>query len=155
MNAAVLTAIFAEPRTDNFVFSPVRGRNRAKSFELVPGGRAGISMGMKTADHLAILVTNEVALTAWLNQSAPGETIEYHRGFLGIDRTPLGQPMSPEDRGHLIRIAERAMRLAEQGFVHLVQRRIATDTFSYLAVARVRPAGAALSFSTLFAEEAA
>lgn len=145
----------AQLRTNNFVFAPVRGRNRTKSFELVPGGRAGISMGMKTADHVPILFANEVALTAWINQAVPGETIEYHRGFLGIDRTPLGQPMSPEDRGHLIRIAERAMRLGEQGLVHLVQRRLGADTFSYLAVARARPAGAGLSSSTLFVEEAA
>jgi hypothetical protein len=98
---------------------------------------------------------SEIELCGWLSQAEPGEAIEYHRGFLGIDRTPLGQPMSPEDRGHLIRIAERAMRLAEQGLLHLVQRRLGADTFSYLAVARSRPAGAALSFSTLFAQEAA
>lgn len=155
MNAVTQGRVFAGARSDNFVFSPVRGRNRTKSFELVPGGRAGISMGMKTADHVPILFANEVALTAWINQAAPGETIEYHRGFLGIDRTPLGQPMSHEDRGHLIRIAERAMRLGEQGLVHLVQRRIATDTFSYLAVARQRPVGAALSSSNQIVEEAA
>jgi hypothetical protein len=155
MNAVTQGRAFAGARSDNFVFSPVRGRNRTKSFELVPGGRACISMGMKTADHVSILFGNEVALTAWLSQAAPGETIEYHRGFLGIDRTPLGQPMSPEDRGHLVRVAERAMRLAEQGLVHLVQRRLGADTFSYLAVARARPAGAALSFPTLIVEEAA
>lgn len=155
MNAAAQTAIFAKPRSDNFVFSPVRGRSRTKSFELVPGGRACISMGMKTADHVSILFASEVALTAWLSRAAPGETIEYHRGFLGIDRTPLGQPMSPEDRGHLIRIAECAMRLAEQSLVHLVQRRLGADTFSYLTVARARPAGAVLSSSTLIVEEAA
>lgn len=155
MNAVTRGGIFAGARSDNFVFSPVRGRNRTKSFELAPGGRAGISMGMKTADHVPILFANEVALTAWINQAAPGETIEYHRGFLGIDRTPLGQPMSPEDRGHLIRIAECAMRLTEQGLLHLVQRRLGADTFSYLAVARARPAGAALSSSTLIVEEAA
>lgn len=155
MNAATRGGIFAGARSDNFVFSPVRGRNRTKSFELVPGGRAGISMGMKTADHVPILFASEVALTAWLSRAAPGEAIEYHRGFLGIDRTPLGQPMSTEDRGHLIRIAECAMRLAEQSLVHLVQRRLGADTFSYLAVARARPAGAALSSSTLIVEEAA
>jgi len=98
---------------------------------------------------------SDIELCGWLSQAEPGETIEYHRGFLGIDRTPLGQPMSIENRGDLICIAERAMRLAEQGLVHLVQRRLGADTFSYLAVARSRPAGAALSFSTLFAEEAA
>ncbi len=97
----------------------------------------------------------EIELCGWLSQADPGERLEYHRGFLGIDRTPLGQPMSLKDRIDLIDLAERAMRLAEQGLVHLVQRRVADDTFAYLAVARSRPAGAALSFSTLFAKEAA
>ncbi len=98
---------------------------------------------------------NEIDLCGWLSQAEPGETLEYHRGFLGVDRTPLGQSMSLKDRIDLIDVAERAMRLAEQGLVHLVQRRIADDTFSYLAVARSMPSGAALSFSTLFAQEAA
>jgi hypothetical protein len=97
----------------------------------------------------------EIELCGWLNQAEPGEALEYHRGFLGIDRTPLGRPMSLKDRIDLIDVAERAMRLAEQGIVHLVQRRLGDDTFAYLAVARSRPAGAALSFSTLFAKEAA
>jgi hypothetical protein len=91
----------------------------------------------------------EIELCGWLSQAEPGETLEYHRGFLGIDRTPLGQPMSLKDRLDLIAMAGRAMRLAEQGLVHLVQRRIGDDAFSYLAVARSRPAGAALSFSAL------
>jgi hypothetical protein len=97
----------------------------------------------------------EIELCGWVSQAGPGETIEYHRGFLGIDRTPVGRPMSTEDRLRLIAMAERAMRLAEQGLIHLVQRRLGADTFSYLAVARSRPAGTALSFSTLFAQEAA
>lgn len=98
---------------------------------------------------------NAIELCGWLSQAEPGEAIEYHRGFLGLDRTPLGQPMSIEDRGDLVCIAERAMRLAQRGLVHLVQRRLGADTFSYLAVARARPTGVALSFSILFAEEAA
>lgn len=99
---------------------------------------------------------SEIELCGWVSQAEPGEVVEYHRGFLGIDRTPVGRPMSTEDRLHLIAMAERAMRLAEQGLIHLVQRRLGADTFSYLAVARSRPAGAALSFSAaLFAQEAA
>ena len=98
---------------------------------------------------------SEIGLCGWLSQAEPGETAEYHRGFLGVDRTPLGQPMSLKDRIDLIDVAERAMRLAEQGLVHLVQRRVGDDRFSYLAIACSRPPGAARSFSTLFAQEAA
>lgn len=147
---------------------PVRARAGAKSF-VVRASNATTTTGITKASTLAessMMNTviafpaaharlTDVELCAWLSQAAPGETLEYHRGFLGVDRTPLGQPMSAEDRGDLVCIAERAMRLAEQGLVHLVQRRLGADTFSYLAVARVRPAGAAISFATLFAEEAA
>jgi hypothetical protein len=78
---------------------------------------------------------NEIELCCWLSQASPGETIEYHRGFLVVDRTPLGQPMTPTDRRELDRTGKRAMRLAQQGLVHLVQRRHGPDDYSYLAVA--------------------
>jgi hypothetical protein len=72
---------------------------------------------------------SKVMFAAW-RQAEPGEALEYHRGFLGVDRTP-----SLKDRLDLIAMAERAMRLAEQGLIHLVQRRLGDDTFSYLAFA--------------------
>jgi len=103
----------------------------------------------------ARLYLSEIELCGWLSQAEPGETIEYHRGFLGIDRTPHGLPMPPKDRDDFVKMTERALTLAEQDLVHLVQRRLGADTFSYLAIARKRRAGVALSFSTLFAEKAA
>lgn len=103
----------------------------------------------------ARLRLSEIELCGWVSQAEAGETIEYHRGFLSVDRTSHGQPMTSEQRGDLIRLADRAMRLAEQGLLHLVQRRLGPDTFSYLAVARPRPADAAASIATLFPEEAA
>jgi hypothetical protein len=98
---------------------------------------------------------NEIELCGWLSQAEPGEAIEYHRGFLSVDRTTLGQPMTAKDRGDLVRTSGRALRLFEQGLVHLVQRRLGADTFSYLAIARARPDGAAVSFAILLVEEAA
>jgi len=97
----------------------------------------------------------EIELCAWLAHAAPGDALEYHRGFLGADRTPYGQAMTADDRAALIATSGRAFRLAEQGFVHLVQRRLAPGTFVYLAVARPRPKNAPLSFATLMAQEAA
>ena len=85
MTATVNAPVFAKPRTDNFVFSPVRGRNRAKSFELVPGERASISIGMKQPEYIPMLVTNECAFIAWIDQAAPGDVLEYHRGHLALD----------------------------------------------------------------------
>ena len=44
---------------------------------------------------------SEFELRAWIIQAQPGEVLEYHRGFLAIDRTPLGPPMSEEERSAL------------------------------------------------------
>ncbi len=97
----------------------------------------------------------EISLCSWLSQAAHGDVLEYHRGFLAVDRMPFGNPMAPEAREELARTSARAMRLAERGFVHLVQRRLGPDRFSYLAIARPRPGGAPIPFATLMTEEAA
>jgi hypothetical protein len=47
------------------------------------------------------------------------------------------------------------MRLAEHGFVHLLQRRVCSERFSYLAIARPRAVSSPLSISTLIPEEKA
>ena len=97
----------------------------------------------------------EIGFCAWLGQAAPGDSLEYHRGFLVVDLTPFGGPMGSETRLELARTSARAYGLAERGFVHLVQRRLGPDSFSYLAIARPLPEGKALDFSTLMTEEAA
>ena len=146
---------FAETRDDTFVFSPVRGRNRAKSFELVPGGRACTSMGMKLPEPTRPTVASEAALLAWLTQAEPGEMLEYYRGFLGIDRTEAGRVLGFKDRRDLVTTAKRALRLAEQDLVHLVQRRNGPGNFSYFVIARPRPADRSVALTAFLLEEAA
>ena len=97
----------------------------------------------------------EIEFCAWLGQAEAGDSLEYHRGFLVVDLTPFGGPMGSEARLELARASTRAYSLAERGFVHLVQRRVGPDNFSYLAIARPLPEGKALDFSTLMTEEAA
>ena len=80
----------------------------------------------------------DVGLLAWLNQAEPGDALEYHRGFLALDRSMRTPAMSEDDRIALCQLASLAMRLADRGLVDLVQRRIARDCFSYLAIARSR-----------------
>jgi hypothetical protein len=97
----------------------------------------------------------EVAFCAWLRQAVPGDILEYHRGFLVVDLAPFGGPMNSVARLELSRTSNRAYDLAERGFVHLVQRRLGLDSFSYLAIARPLPEGKTLDFSTIMTEEAA
>jgi len=85
---------------------------------------------------------SEIDLRAWITRAEPGDVLEYHRGFLAIDRTALGAPMSEEERSALGRIGALALRIASEGGVHLVQRRLGPGRCSYLAIARRRPRSA-------------
>ncbi|MGB6538634.1 MAG: hypothetical protein WBF58_22045 [Xanthobacteraceae bacterium] len=80
----------------------------------------------------------DIGLLAWLNQAEPGDIIEYHRGFLALDRSFSSPTLTEDDRIVLDRMASLAMRLSDGGLVHLVQRRVASERFAYLAVARRR-----------------
>ena len=84
---------------------------------------------------------NDIGLLAWLSQAAPGDVLEYHRGFLALDRSHHTSRLKEDDRQVLCRVANLAMRLSDRGLVHLVQRRIKPDCFSYLAIARPRDGG--------------
>ena len=97
----------------------------------------------------------EIDLCGWIGQANPGDALEYHRGFLALDTLPFGPRLNEKARVDLQRVANRAFWAAEQGLVHLVQRRIAPDVFSYIAIARPRPRRASVSLSTLLLEEAA
>ena len=72
----------------------------------------------------------------WLRQARVGDVFEYHRGLLTADRTAFGQVADEAARKALDRLADNVWHLAADGRVHLLQRRLAPGTFSYLAVAR-------------------
>lgn len=97
---------------------------------------------------------DHVAFCAWVAQAEPDEALEYHRGFLALDRLPALSELGDAEALRLARVAERALHAAEQGLVHLVQRRHGAADFAYLAVARPRPERAA-SLSQLLLQEAA
>ena len=101
------------------------------------------------------MITSEDDLCAWVSQAEPGEAIEYHRGFLCIDRSGIDRFGAPVETPALNQIAQRAYALSEAGFVHLVQRRIETESFSYLTIARPQPEGAVPTAAILLSEEAA
>jgi len=87
----------------------------------------------------------EQALCSLIGMAAPGDAIEYHRGFLAIARDPNVGKLAERERADLVRVARRAVRAAEAGLVHLVQRRLGPGEFSYLAIVRARPAMAVMS----------
>jgi hypothetical protein len=76
---------------------------------------------------------------AWLARAKLGEQFEYHRGHLIWDRSPASI-LTQGERQALGRIADAVFQAAEQGQVHLVQRRHGPFDFSYLAIKSVRAA---------------
>ena len=93
--------------------------------------------------HLATAVDRypltEAALCAWVGQASPGDQLIYHRGFLSNDTAPDSRFGTPAERKALRLVADRAWRLAQDGAVHLLQRRDGPGEYSYLIVVRRRP----------------
>jgi hypothetical protein len=99
---------------------------------------------------------SEIELCAWVAQAEPGTILEYHRGFLPLDRSAFGHLADVPARAALSLLANRAHDLAERGLVHLVQHRHGPEDYSYLVVARARGKGALPDFAShVITEEAA
>lgn len=82
---------------------------------------------------------SDIAFYAWVSQATEGEALVYYRGFLAVDtETELGG-LSVQERRALRALGDAAFRAAQQSLVHLVQMRLATDCFAYLAIARPKP----------------
>ncbi len=88
------------------------------------------------------LFLTQIELLGWLGQASPGEQLTYHRGFLALDRVPVGGRLSEAGARELSRVALLAWRAAETGGAHLLQRRLGPDEFGYVIVARERKPGA-------------
>lgn len=84
------------------------------------------------------LVSTVNALCDRLGDAPVGTTLTYHIGHLAYDRTPTVTKLDPAERAELDLLADRVMQLAEQGWVHLVQRRLAPECFAYQVVVRPR-----------------
>ncbi|SDD06332.1 hypothetical protein [Belnapia rosea] len=84
-------------------------------------------------------VMSEHNLCDRLADALPGDVITYHIGLLARDRAPQSQMLSIERCRELGAVADRALRLAESGWAHLVQRRIGEECFAYLLIVRPRP----------------
>lgn len=77
---------------------------------------------------------DEPAFTAWVAQALPGERLVYYRGHLGHDRMPTSNIHPEPVRRQLTALARCAMTLAEDGFVVLIQERLGSASWAYIAV---------------------
>jgi len=108
---------------------------------------------MSNSAHF-VTVLDAVQFCAWVAQASPGDSLEYHRGFLALNANIDSQTPASDARRELARVARIAWRAAEKGLVHLVQRRNGPDDFSYLAIARPRTDKVTASLSTILLQEA-
>ena len=84
------------------------------------------------------LLTTEGALADWVGRAFPGDVLQYHRGFLAVDASPVLSRLPERDRSELSRIADCALAAAAEGFADLLQRSHGIDDYSYLIIARRR-----------------
>jgi hypothetical protein len=73
---------------------------------------------------------------AWLVRAKPGDRVEYHRGFLALDRIKGMSSLNDAKRRKLAAVADHALTLADWGKLHLLQERHGNGDYSYWAVAR-------------------
>jgi len=97
----------------------------------------------------------ELALCGWFGQAVPGEVLEYHRGRLALDTDRVTSKLPMDARQELARVARRALWAFGHGLVHLVQRRLGADDFSYLIIARPRTRPVSAQLGELLRREAA
>lgn len=89
-----------------------------------------------------MLLTDQKSLCEWIAHAVPGAVITYYRGHLAHDRMPSSRVFAESDRRRLVAVAKRALLAAEDGLIHLVQRRHGPHDYSYMAVkARSRLSG--------------
>lgn len=74
----------------------------------------------------------------WLRQASVGDSFVYHCGFLALGTNHLGAVLHHAERQRLAAVAHCAWLTAQQGHVHLLQRRLRENCFDYFAVARSR-----------------
>jgi hypothetical protein len=94
----------------------------------------------------------DIEFCAWIGQAMPGDQLEYHRGFLGIDTTAVISTLPEPDRRRLAALASAAHRAFEAGLVHLVQARLGPNRFAYVAVARRKPRPAPVPLARLLSD---
>lgn len=80
------------------------------------------------------LSISEDQFVAWLAEAPPGSAVEYHRGHLAVDRAPGLSPFCEMSRRELVGIADRAMTLAIEGDLMLVQEHHGEGDVGYIAI---------------------
>ncbi len=92
-------------------------------------GRAGLRSLYKPAVSLT-----EGGFCDWIANAMVGQSIEYHEGFLLLDRSETVSELPTKERARLHAVARRAWIACELGLVHLVSLKVEEGRYRYIAV---------------------
>jgi hypothetical protein len=76
----------------------------------------------------------EAALCEWIATALVGQSIQYHEGYLMVDRFGSSSGRCALERHRLHAIARRMWIACELGLVHLFSKKIGSCHYKYLAV---------------------
>ncbi len=70
----------------------------------------------------------------WIGDALVGQSIQYHEGFLLLDRSESGSGLGAKERNRLHSVARRAWIACELGLVHLFSLKVADGHYRYIAI---------------------
>ncbi len=76
----------------------------------------------------------EAGLCDWMANALVGQSIQYHEGFLLLDRSDSGRGLESKERNRLHALARRAWIACELGLVHLFSLKVGDAHYRYIAV---------------------
>ena len=79
-------------------------------------------------------VATEGLFSDWIAVALVGQAIQYHEGFLLIDRSESHSSLPAKERARVHAVARRAWIACELGLVHLFSQRVSDHHYRYLAV---------------------
>jgi len=122
--------VYVERVPDRFESTPVSDPENADADD----GTGEVPERPMSNPRRPTLLVTLIEFQAWYRSAEIGEALEYHRGFLPMDRA-LGSRLGEADRNELDRLADAVIDMATVGHVHLVQRRHGPGDYGYLVVA--------------------
>lgn len=102
-----------------------------------------------------VLPLGAAPFIAWAINALPGDRAIYWQGHIARDAWPVMGRLRPRDCRALTETARLALRLAEDGYLRLVQHRLGTHDYAYVAIVRrMSPARRARRLTLPLAEAA-
>jgi hypothetical protein len=96
----------------------------------------GVDVG-KTALRAVYVPTEKLTeerFANWIGDALVGQSIQYHEGFLLLDRSESSSGLAAKERIRLHSIARRAWIACELGLVHLFSLKLADGNYRYIAI---------------------